>query len=351
MMNNDQPYVTEANIKLIIPNISKLDEVSSPKYLIQDLQWKLTFSKRVDGTEPSLAVFLNCTAEKTKSDWSQAAHASITLLSSNGGISLQYNIEPYVYNQSKMGFGTTSLVSWKNLFDTKRRFVKEDKITLEIQILTEDVNERSRSQLVFDPIGKSCDDACLTIFRLSISNINNLIAVRSPRFQFGKLPWDFTVLKGQSELIIRLIYGGKEVVPYEIVMTATLLSAKEKKTVENCVAKNPTGVIRTKLILWEDLIDPQKGFINDNSIVIEIEMKKSGLKLTSCLCTSACTKTKLSKCPICFEVLQQQEISTTKCGHIFCSTCIALVVADAKPCPMCNAAVSPNDLLRIYLPL
>ncbi len=47
-------------------------------------------------------------------------------------------------------------------------------------------------------------------------------------------------------------------------------------------------------------------------------------------------------CPICFEVVHRSRTMRTKCGHIFCRTCIDQVVQHAEKynCPMCRCSMS-----------
>lgn len=351
MLDESKRDATEATIDIKIDNISKLNRVYSGLCWVQGTPWKFQFCKRVLNSQKSLAVYLYCAEDNPAEDWSQAAYASIKLLPYDGALKLvEYNVEPFVFGRMDRIVGTYSLISWHDLFDANKRFVKDDRITLDIKIVAEDTNKQHRSKLTLDTIEKSCADGCLTMFELKISNINNLMALRSSQFQMGKLPWHLTVWKSKSNLMVSLTYEEHEQIPYEITMTTTIVSAtKEKKTVEKNMSIAPRETIETILISWEDLIDVKNRFINGNAIVFNVEIKKSHIVMTSCSCPDATLK--VVQCPICLEVLQHQNVSTTKCGHIFCSTCITHAIQDDKPCPMCNAPVKLEDLLRIYLTL
>uniref|UniRef100_A0A1A9VG16 RING-type domain-containing protein n=1 Tax=Glossina austeni TaxID=7395 RepID=A0A1A9VG16_GLOAU len=54
-------------------------------------------------------------------------------------------------------------------------------------------------------------------------------------------------------------------------------------------------------------------------------------------------------CPICMESTVQRQPTSTRCGHIFCQSCIRQAIEFSRKCPLCKAQVLPNHLLRIYL--
>ncbi|KAK4838846.1 hypothetical protein QYF36_016921 [Acer negundo] len=53
-------------------------------------------------------------------------------------------------------------------------------------------------------------------------------------------------------------------------------------------------------------------------------------------------------CPICMGPLVEE--MSTKCGHIFCKTCINSVIAAQSMCPTCRKEVTVNELIRVFLP-
>ncbi|KAI9075457.1 hypothetical protein K1719_042582 [Acacia pycnantha] len=53
-------------------------------------------------------------------------------------------------------------------------------------------------------------------------------------------------------------------------------------------------------------------------------------------------------CPICMEPLVE-EVST-KCGHIFCKSCIKAAIKAQGKCPTCRVKVTAKGLIRVFLP-
>ncbi|KAH8359833.1 hypothetical protein KR093_009082, partial [Drosophila rubida] len=42
------------------------------------------------------------------------------------------------------------------------------------------------------------------------------------------------------------------------------------------------------------------------------------------------------RCPVCLDSVRQREPCTTRCGHIFCKSCIENAVRSTRKCPLCN---------------
>ncbi|XP_033147485.1 LON peptidase N-terminal domain and RING finger protein 3 isoform X2 [Brassica rapa] len=53
-------------------------------------------------------------------------------------------------------------------------------------------------------------------------------------------------------------------------------------------------------------------------------------------------------CPICMCPLTEE--MSTKCGHIFCKSCIKEAISRQAKCPTCRKDVAAEDLIRVFLP-
>lgn len=53
-------------------------------------------------------------------------------------------------------------------------------------------------------------------------------------------------------------------------------------------------------------------------------------------------------CPICMGPLVEE--MSTRCGHIFCKTCIKTAISTQSKCPTCRKNVTVRELIRIFLP-
>ncbi|KAK0171401.1 hypothetical protein PV328_009138 [Microctonus aethiopoides] len=60
------------------------------------------------------------------------------------------------------------------------------------------------------------------------------------------------------------------------------------------------------------------------------------------------TPTVLS-CPICYEDLRSsRKPMTTKCGHLFCESCIQATLSSRKKCPVCMASITIKSCIRVH---
>ncbi|KZT68399.1 hypothetical protein DAEQUDRAFT_757621 [Daedalea quercina L-15889] len=55
----------------------------------------------------------------------------------------------------------------------------------------------------------------------------------------------------------------------------------------------------------------------------------------------------LVHCPLCLEA--PEEATTTRCGHVFCSSCINSALNVKNSCPVCRAPSVPLQLRKLYL--
>ncbi|XP_041027182.1 E3 ubiquitin-protein ligase RNF4 isoform X1 [Juglans microcarpa x Juglans regia] len=53
-------------------------------------------------------------------------------------------------------------------------------------------------------------------------------------------------------------------------------------------------------------------------------------------------------CPICMGPLVEE--MSTRCGHIFCKTCIKTAMRTQSKCPTCRKHITAKELIRIFLP-
>lgn len=344
------------DFRMTIKNISKLDKVWSPEYLVHGIPWKISVSK----VNQKIAVFLHCAKQDKQTDWSAAAFVTLSLVPFIGDIHrFKHHIAPYVFDHNRLGFGTTS-IGCEDLFSPQKNYVKNDTINLDVNIVAADPNVENASNLIFETIKQSCDESCVSIFRLVVTNIENLIAVHSPLFKIRQLFWTLTVYKDNSaNLSIRLQHRSQAGnFSCKMLLSVKLISLDKKiEPIEpdaefanlrylNCASIND-------IISWDELLKPENGFVKRKAIVLEVEIKSDKPVDANGKTNDSKIKSDQQKmeCSICIESIGDQELSSTPCGHLYCSTCIEDSVKERELCPLCDTTVIFDDLRRIYLPL
>lgn len=358
------PKVSEVSFKFDVQNISALNEVSSPQFHIYGVPWKVKVCKKNKNNEPYLAARLFCAKKDKSSNWTHAATATFKLFSSAVNVNaIVKHASPYVYDSKGLGYGDR-MIWWPDLFDVTKGYVQDDAIQLDIKIKMADPNKKNKSELTLEEIERNCEEGCLTKFRLTVTNIENLMATRSSTFTLRNEPWDMTVFKSHSDQLgIRLGCNS----------TSTEFSCKTKVSVKLVPMKTGGKKIEQeqmkqikphkfmqmqRLIPWYELRNPENGFINNNSIVIEVEIKTEnpdgiaqGNKRKSSNPRDVEAKRYELECMICLNRFEGQNVSFTPCGHMFCSDCLKDAIKIRKKCPVCNKNLRATQVKRAHLPL
>lgn len=344
--------IVKAQVSIVhmeISPISKLDEVWSPTVFIHDIPWQVQAYK--DEEMQSFAVFLRCVKDDDSSNWTVPASATIRLLSiAQKNAFYEHTIEPYVFSPSGLSFGKSALIQWDELM---KNYVQDDKIEMKVEIIAEDPNYVDRSILRVETIDKSCDCGSHATLRLTVANVDNLLAVRSPQFILRGLPWTLSIYKHQtSTLEAMLSTESAEEVSCRKKMTIALLSSKQQADrIEESNEDRTEVLFVSDIIAWDELMAPKNRFVNNNSITLQvkIEVGQPDGDVAN-IGSQNVIKRGRFECSICFESLDNQDISTTPCGHLFCSDCIGTAVRNRKACPLCQKPVQLNGLRRLYLP-
>ncbi|XP_037033224.1 ubiquitin carboxyl-terminal hydrolase 7-like [Bradysia coprophila] len=247
---------------------------------------------------------------------------------------------------------------WDNLMDIGKGYVKDDAIVLNVEIEAADPNEINQTHMLCANVDKCCDELCWSTHRLTIGNISNLMAVRSQQFQIRNLPFRFIVLKdGMKNLGFDLHSEWNSNASCKIQMTVKLISSRADKKIEQ--VRNRTipsfGVLGvSNIISWKELTLPQNGFIQNDVIFIEVDIKASrpdGFHPNDERNSTPDVKRAKMECPICFESFHQKKISFVPCGHIFCTACITKVIETNNKCPTCSKMVKLDEVRLAYLPI
>lgn len=356
----NNPTVCRTNFLFKVPNISKLDEVFSPQFVIQEIPWKVQVCKKYSEAGPTLGIYLTCDKNDESPNWEYAAFASFKLLSyDENKNAIEEHLVPHVFDSQYISFGYPSFINWSDLFENGKNYVKNDIIYFEVKIEVVDPIEINNSTLKIESMKRCCSDSSLAVLRLKVINIDNLIIAQSPKFTLKGLTWVLTVFRDQtSHLGIRIqskSLDDDEKSACQIKIKTKIISSMKNvipvEYTESERINHRTNLTIIELISWTDLFKPRSGFIVDNSAILEVEIHVDMSEESISSTMKQESKRVKMECAICFEVIGNQDVSCPPCGHLFCSECIKSAITVRRTCPTCDAPVILKALQRVYLPM
>lgn len=339
--------VSKTNFYLEVKDISKLrGEILSPKVNVRGTSWKFKIDKSMSNGKQCLGVYLYCVEKTVPTNWSQVASASIKLLSFSGTVKpIEKYIQPYIFEKSRLRIGTGfSVIEWSELFDASKGYVRDDTIKLEFKVEASNVNENFKELLNIEQIGES--------FRMTVKSVENMMAVRTLPFkllganfyltgyrhhsnQIGvRLEPEGMLEKCAIDLTMSLKFSGPE--PREKSQTGQMTDSNyfvmcfEDEWLKSAQAQNHATIIDITL----DARKPHDAASNANRLKTDREGGQISLQ-----------------CAICLDNIIRQKVSSTPCGHLFCTPCITNSVTQYKKCPSCNIATTLEQVKRFYLPV
>ncbi|XP_031635592.1 E3 ubiquitin-protein ligase TTC3-like [Contarinia nasturtii] len=189
------------------------------------------------------------------------------------------------------------------------------------------------------------------------------MAVETSEFMLRGLRWNMSIYNRRDWLDIQLstVENGK-ILTCETTVTFKLISIKDDaKSIEHVINKKMSSynfLTKFNFVSWAELFDDQNGFVNDNAIVFEVKIVAeqpdypgcSGRKRKTANDQNEDAKSPKLECSICLDVIRDQEVSSLRCTHLFCTNCIEDAIKGRKMCPVCNAPAKLTDLRRTRLP-
>ncbi|XP_031632050.1 uncharacterized protein LOC116346251 [Contarinia nasturtii] len=362
--------LTTFKFNYTISNISEFDEQYTPEVMVQGIPWSVKFIKeRVEGEE-FFSFYLLCKHEAALRNWSHIAFAAVKLLPfKKNVIPIEYYMAPYIFGSLYQVSGISDFIKWKRLINNRNGFVHDDTIRMEIKIEVADPNDENKSILKIDVLDKCCSHSGHATYRLSVSNIDALMAVGTPEFTLRGLRWKVIICKYMSKWLgfqmqtSNSHLQGTDEVTCNTKANFKLISMKDNaKSIERVLeGQMEKGYLLydCEFVSWDDLFDDQNGFVRDNAIVLEIKIVaeqpdytgRNDKKRRSSVDQNEDAKVLKLECSICIEAIHDQDVSSLRCTHMFCTACIRRSMRTYKKCPICNAAAKLTDLRRCRLPI
>lgn len=325
-----------------VPRVSSLFSTKffSEEFVVQSLPWKV----RVKEHNEYIKVSLDCN-KSIHETWTYMVRPTITLLSFDEKNNFSRVYEPLRYANTKIGY-RIKFIRKDSLLAADKNYVQNDTINLKIEI-------ELISDLTTENIMSKCIESCCTKKRLTMANINNLVSARTSTFQFQNWQCFISIARSTDDLVLHPTFLHEPGSNWcKLIMHVKLISSipNTEFTIKRQATMIPPKAeeMSFKIIRFQNLMDPQSGFVTDDRIVLEVEMNSYGLVDTEDEAEG--TKSMYLKCLICFESLRSKPVSSITCGHTFCTACITKSLGEKEECPTCKAKTERSSLRTMYLP-
>lgn len=139
---NDIESASEATFRFTITEFSELKEsVLSPPTYVRNLPWKIMAMPRAGqqqgqnvGQQKSLGFFLQCNGESESTTWSCNAQADLRIIPQKDGCQPISRRIQHVFYSKENDWGFSHFLSWADISDPEKGFLKDDTIILEVWV-------------------------------------------------------------------------------------------------------------------------------------------------------------------------------------------------------------------------
>lgn len=168
------------------------------------------------------------------------------------------------------------------------------------------------------------------------------MATKTSEFMVRGMPWKIQISKTRSSHLGVTLQLNADCGSVFCKMLVKVISPKPTvRSIEKCVTKtyeHLTDLNATELLLWDDLVNEENGFVNDNSITLEIKIESDNPEECDI------PNRKRAKLHSQNELKSSQHFSVTPCGHLFCTACIKIAIKRRAVCPTCKKGIQLNTL-------
>lgn len=317
--------------------------------IVSGIRWQFKAYKRIT-TENKVVVDLALECLNVKSRSCEAFAIFKLLSNETNKVLVAKKLPKKVFNERFQLNKLDGFISW-NEIDPNKKCIDQGRIRFDVEILADPVNADSSDQIEI-----KCTHSTLKIV---IGDPINMKSLSSERVVIRDLEW-WVQLRREDDYFGIFLCCDHEKIPakwsYNVEAKFKMLAANDDKVLKEMRYKRDFRVGLydwgfEKFISSDELLKATSADIWLKHAYFEAEIKVDAAKplwnydddLQGLIDAS------ISKCPICLESFSKCQVSSTKCGHLFCIPCITTVIEQHKKCSICSAAAEVKDLRSIFI--
>lgn len=336
-------------------------EFKSPSVIVGGVPWQIHFRKIFKQTHPQVVgrvvvqAYLVCAyddKQNSNKNWWITAACTLKMVKNiqipqliESNISMQKFENGHRMNELK------EFIFWCEMCNEKFNFTHNNQYRFEAIITT--------SPLCNNEVNPNSFDINNTTFGIKIDQIFDSGSFFLPPFKLRDISWGLEFVKSKESLGINLHVMAAEYFGWSVSVN---LSVKMASFVTNVDALEKSSQLRLvigkhALNIWQPFIEWHSNencntFTQMQNAYVQVTMEVGlwqplFLADSNSKCTQIITRT--SKCPICWAPFVDQEVAATRCGHLFCNTCIRSALEINGKCSLCNVTTARNRLRVVYL--
>lgn len=368
--------IDEINYNIILKNLKGFIEFRSEPFYVCGNPWiivlrkgKLQNATLQSGVKSDfLGVFLYSQNEDRPDNYAIVASFTTKIISSKFNGKAHQDESPTLVFDSKCNYsGVANVIPWNVLVDPEQGYVYKDTCKIIVTVKSSPLQTAENDELVtLIPIKKCCDASTKFSFLLEVNRLHGFVNVCSPEFTLNNMSWRLLVCKtknpdGRDEDILQVKLQSSSMIfrseAKRIMATLACKMVSSERGAVQVRAKMENKVFKfgkiehaLDIISWNELLNPQKGFSENDSFILEVRMEipETGEQWANQAENNDNDAGKIV-CPICFETLAGKSVSAIRCMHVYCTACIHRSLRNHPRCPKCNKFAAINQLRRVYL--
>ncbi|XP_066265159.1 E3 ubiquitin-protein ligase TRIM45-like [Branchiostoma lanceolatum] len=291
-MADEENSRAEATFRFTVDNFSNVNERKlSPAVFIRNLPWEILIQPEHKPDNKSLGVYLQCDAD-FDSLLSCRASAELRLIPQKNDVQTYKRNISIVFYSNEKNWGYRDFMPWHEVCDPQKGYIKDDKIILEAYVKAD--APRGMKEIILGNIlseemqAKKMELQTEETFRFTVENVSKLMGKKLSRTVFiCNLPWKIVAdpdsdaqWPNNKNLSVYLQCDADSNSFWSCCTSVELRLLPQMKGVQAHKQKfdhvfhsneNKRGF--PEFMLWDEVCDPQKGYIKEDKIILEASLK------------------------------------------------------------------------------